>query len=112
MVNMVNKVFHKSLTAERWQTLSLNEQMGNIGSEVGRALKAQTLEAKRLAGYRALELFDLTLADKRWYGRGSELARAREVFCDFLFGDNEYNSSAENLERYFMQFALAARLGR
>jgi hypothetical protein len=28
---------HKALTAERWHTMTLFEQLGNIGSEVGRA---------------------------------------------------------------------------
>lgn len=32
---------HKSLVAGRWQELSLVEQMGNIGSEVGRTLNAK-----------------------------------------------------------------------
>lgn len=103
---------HKSLAEGGWQKLNLNEQLGNIGSEVGRSIKAKTLTDRRAAGYRALELFDMTLADKRWYGRGSELARAREIICDFLFGANTYNSSPESLERYFMQFAMAARLKR
>lgn len=105
-------IFHKSLTAGKWQRLTLNQQLGNIGSEVGRAIKAKTAADKTAAGYRALELLDMTLQDKRWHGRGSEIARAREVTCDFLFGDNVYNSTPQNLERYFMQFALAARLDR
>lgn len=103
---------HNSLVDGRWQTFTLAEQLGNIGSEVGRAIKAKNVEDKQAAGYRALELFDLTLADKRWYGRGSEIARAREVICDYIFGDNEYNSQGQDLEKYFMQFALAARLNR
>ncbi len=103
---------HKSLAEGGWQKLNIYEQLGNIGSEVGRAIKAKTPADKQAAGYRALELFDMTLADKRWYGRGSELARAREIVCDFLFGANIYNSNAESLERYFTQFALAARLNR
>ena len=103
---------HASLANGRWQTLSLPEQLGNIGSEVGRAIRARSSDDKQAAGYRALELFDFTLADKRWYGRGTELARAREVVCDYLFGDNEYHSSPDNLEKYFMNFALATRLNK
>lgn len=103
---------HTSLASGRWQKLNLNEQLGNIGSEVGRALRAKTAIDKRSATLRALELFDLTLADRRWYGRGSEVSRAREVFCDYLFGNNIYHTVPENLERYFMQFAVAARSQR
>lgn len=103
---------HSSLAAGRWQTLTLFEQLGNIGSEVGRAVHTRDEDQKTAAGYRALELFDLTLADQRWHHRGNELARAREVICDFLFGDNVYRSTAQSLENYFMQFALAARRNR
>lgn len=100
---------HASLAGGKWQNLNLYEQLGNIGSEVGRAISSEDVNDKQAAGYRALELFDMTLADRRWYGRGSELARAREVVCDYLFGNNDYCSNAADLERYFMNFALAAR---
>ena len=103
---------HTSLASGRWQKLDLSEQLGNIGSEVGRALQAKTVADKRSAALRALELFDMTLADKRWYGRGSEVSRAREVFCDYLFGNNIYHTVPESLERYFMQFAMAVRAQR
>jgi hypothetical protein len=91
------------------------EQLGNIGSEVGRASRAKALgNEQRLAGAldRALELFDLTLADPRWRGRLKEIARACEVVCDVLVGDNEYGSTAESLDAYFLPFAMAARRGR
>jgi hypothetical protein len=52
------------------------------------------------------------LADPRWRGRLREIARAREVVCDFLVGDNAYGSTAESLDRYFLPFATAARRGR
>jgi hypothetical protein len=61
---------------------------------------------------RALELFDLTLADRRWHGRLKEIARARGIVCDFLVGDNEFGSTAESLDRYFVPFAMAARRDR
>ena len=59
---------------------------------------------------RALELFDLTLEDPRWQGRRWEIARAREVFVDAVFGGKEYKSSLEDLMPYFDQFAYAVRL--
>ena len=102
---------HKELALGRWHTLSLAEQLGNIGSEVGRAWRAQGQDEVRFRGAvdRALELFDLTLADPRWRGRLREIGRAYEVFCDAVLGGTEYGSSLADLERYFMQFALAAR---
>jgi hypothetical protein len=107
---------HRELAAGRWATLSLAEQLGNVGSDVGRAIRARaTGDADRFghALDRALELLDLTLEDERWRGpRRREIARAREVVCDYLVGPNLYGSTDESLEAWFMAFAMAARAGR
>jgi len=105
---------HRDLAAGRWFEMTLMEQLANVGSEVGRAIRAK--EAGNVTRFdaaleRGLELFDLTLADDRWRGRRREIARAREIVCDFLVGDNAYGSSAEWLDGYFLQFAVAARRG-
>lgn len=110
-------MFHQELAQGRWHTFTLEEQMGNIGTEVGRAIKWKAQgDSERMWGAleRGLELFDLTADDPRWRegGRLRELLRAREVVCDFLAGDNEYSSTAESLDKYFLAFALAARKGR
>jgi len=102
---------HDSLASGRWQTLSLPEQLGNIGSEVHRARIAEQKNQNRFiaARDRALELFDLTLADPRWHGRLREIARAREVFCDAAEGGKQYQTTLAELEPYFDRFALAVR---
>src|SRR6478609_8678401 len=105
-------LFHADLAAGRWQRMPLVEQLANIGGEVARAARAKQAGNEtrfEAALRRCLELFDLTLADERWRGRRREVARAREVVCDFLVGDNEFGSSAESLDRYFLPFAVAAR---
>jgi hypothetical protein len=107
----VTAAAHPRLAAGQWFELTLAEQLGNIGSEVGRALRASgrgDLDRSRHALDRALELFDLTLADQRWATRRKEIARTREVVCDFLVGDNEIGSSADSLDAYFLAFAVAA----
>lgn len=113
---MAEQVLHANLAAGRWQTLALDEQLGNIGSDVGRAIRAKAQsDDVRLQGAldRALELFDLTMIDERWRGpRRREIARAREVVCDFLVGDNDYASTGESLDAYFFAFAMAARRDR
>ena len=106
----MTNIQHQILTNGRWHTLTLCQQLGNVGSEVGRAIHAKTDVEKIAATFRALELLDLTLADQRWHGRGTEIARAREVVCDYLVGDNEFESTDASLEQYFAHFALAARL--
>jgi hypothetical protein len=105
---------HKELAAGGWQKLSLKEQIGNIGSEVSRAAKWQNKNDELFIGAveRALELFDLTLGDPRWNGRLREIARAREVFCDAVYGGKLYKSSFDDLQKYFDQFALAAGITR
>ncbi|MFH1162003.1 MAG: hypothetical protein V1696_01875 [Candidatus Jorgensenbacteria bacterium] len=102
---------HKELAAGRWYTFTFAEQLGNIGSEVLRASRQKDKDEKsfRRAVERALELFDLTLSDPRWKGRRREVARAREVFCDAIYGGALYKSSLNDLVRYFDNFAFAAR---
>ncbi|MBS3909366.1 MAG: hypothetical protein KGZ93_07030 [Actinobacteria bacterium] len=105
---------HSDLAQGNWRKLSLAEQLGNIGSEVNRAFRFQNKDQQLLenAFDRALELFDLTISDPRWRHRLKEITRAREVFCDAILGGNKYNSSPEDLNRYFYYFALAARLSK
>jgi hypothetical protein len=106
-------VQHRDL-AGRWFEMSLAEQMGNIGSEVSRAArwKERNPDLAQGALYRALELIDLTLDDPRVrqsVARLREIARTREVLVDFFAGDNGYGSTASSLQKYFDQFAMAAR---
>lgn len=108
-------VFHAELAAGRWRGLSLLEQMANIGSEVERAIRGREQgkpERALRAAYRTLELFDLSLDDPKLHGRLREIARAREVFADFFFGENTAHSTEEWWRKYFLEFAVAARKGR
>lgn len=104
---------HKNLAQGKWLTMSLNEQLGNVGSEIGRAAnwkKKGDSEHMKHALERGLELLDITIADDRWAGsRRKELCRVREVVKDTFYGDNEYKDTPEALEKYFYQYALAAR---
>ena len=90
--------------------MSLLDQLGNIGSEVGRAAKWQGKDKNRfyIAVEKALELFDLTLRDKRRFGKLHEIIIAKEVFADAVLGGHEYKSFLPDLERYFMPFAMLA----
>ncbi|MDP3956811.1 MAG: hypothetical protein Q8P97_02340 [bacterium] len=107
----MRNIIHKDLAAGRWFKLSLMEQLGNIGSEVSRAANWQGKDEKIFQGAveRGFELFDLTLEDPRWRGRLREIGRAREVFCDAVFGGKEYGSKLGDLKNYFLPFAYAAR---
>lgn len=103
---------HQTLAEGRWGQFSLVEQLANIGSEVGRAARWQNKNAQsyEMASRRALELLDMTMRDSRWRGRLKEISRAREIFCDAFLGSGIYKTTLPDLERYFSQFAVVARL--
>lgn len=93
-----------------WADMTVFEQMGNIGSEVGRAIKAKRNGddvAMTGAFKRGLDLIDYTAElwakSKPW--RTRELLRARELFAETITTDHE----DPGIENYFFQFALAAR---
>ena len=105
---------HKNLAAGGWGKLSLMEQMGNVGSEIQRAINWRDKDKKLYQGgiNRARELLDLTIADPRWRDRLKEIVRVREFLSDAVLGGKEYKTSLEDLNKYFFQFALAARIHR
>jgi len=105
---------HAGLAAGKWNTMSLVEQLGNVGSEVGRVSRWQKKDpqACEKAFSRALELLDLTIQDPRWEGRRKELTRVREFLCDAMLGGSVYGSDFVDLDRYFYHFAVAARANR
>ena len=104
---------HADLAAGRWESLTLVEQLANVGSEVDRAIKAHEAgraDRRDAAVDRGLELFDLTAADQRWRGpRRREVLRARDEFCALFWGEHAQAGSAASLSRYFLHFAVAAR---
>ncbi len=98
---------------ERWAQLSIFEQMGNIGAEVGRAVNATRAgKDKRAQGAidRAVDLLDATIEVLVAQGspRVKEVLRAREEFLR-LFFDGTFEEDADNIVRYFNLFAIAAR---
>ncbi len=95
-----------------WHSLTLAEQLGNIGSEVSRAHQWQQhnqSERSKQALSRALELSDKTITDQRWAGRTKELIRMREVLAANLAESRESGATLPELETYFLNFALSAR---
>lgn len=104
---------HTSLAEGRWQQFSLAQQLGHVGSEVSRARKAVGDEQRYWsAATRAFELLDLTINDPRWRLRLPELLRVREVFADAILGGSEYNSSLEDVDKYFFNFAKVSQSER
>ena len=106
------KFQHKELAAGRWAQMSLADQMLNIGSEVSRANRWRSKgneEQCLRAADRALELTSLTIdAHKDRAGLG-ELCRLYEVLADFYYGDNQYETEASSLQKYFDSFYYASQ---
>ena len=102
-----------SIDREKWGRLTLCEQMGNIGAEVGRAIKAhrkEKPERTEAAIDRALDLFAATVEGlvAQRSPRTKEILRARDEFLR-LFYDGTFDTDADAIERYFTQFAVAAQ---
>lgn len=98
---------------QRWAQMSIYEQMGNISSEVGRAINATRAgKEKRAQGAidRAVDLLDATVEVliQQKSPRVKEVLRARDEFLR-LFYDGTFDEDADNIARYFNLFAIAAR---
>ena len=65
-----------------------------------------------MAFFRALELLDLTIANKKNKERLKELVRLREVLADYFVFDNTYQSSDKQWEKYFYAFNYKCSLQR
>jgi hypothetical protein len=98
----------------RWAKLTFEEQMGNIGAEVGRAIIAHrngNAVSETRAIDCAIDLFSATvevLINTKYSYRLKEVLRARDEFLR-LFFDGTFDIDAENIDRYFMYFAYTAR---
>ena len=104
---------HSDLASGRWHTMTLAQQLGNVGSEYERALRGKerkdTVQFEN-AFARMLELLDLTITDPRWKNhRLRELVRLREVACEELDDDKESWKGSANLRNYFLYFGILAR---
>lgn len=107
-------VYHEKLQ-QRWKSLSLLEQLANVGSEVERAInwrKKGNMQYSNTAFERALELLDYTTDGMDNFYRLRELKRTRELLVDYFAGKNIYNSSEESIRNYFYGFNYAVSLSR
>ena len=104
----------EQMPKEKWEKLTFIEQMANIGSEVGRALKWRDKDKASFQAFfdYASELLWLTTnwAHKNDSSRLEELIWVRSALEDFFAGENQYQTSAKFWEDYFLAFGIAARL--
>lgn len=107
----MNITYHHGLTLNDWASHDIFYQMANVGSEIFRTIswREKKLDFSRKAFERALELLDLTIADKKNINRLAELLRLRETLVDYFLFNNIYKSTDKQWESYFFSFNLAAR---
>ena len=108
----MGNIQHKKQSQGEWQKKTFLEQMANIGSEVYRAINWRNKgneEYAQLAFDRSLELFDLSKESKLTYSQYKELLRMREIWVDYFKYDNEYNSTEEGINKYFMYITIASK---
>lgn len=102
---------------KRWSAMTIFEQMGNIYSEVGRSIIAKQRNNQEDCNYaviRALDLFDATVDDlvRQKSPRTKEVLRAKDQYLHAIYDQNAGHDACINIDRYFMQYAIAARLHR
>lgn len=104
-------MYHPTIPQEKWNALSTIEQMANIGSEVSRAInwKNRDKTTMQMAVYRALELLALSVEDKKNNMGLKEILRVQECIADYFLGDNVYKFTDEWWQKYFLEYAIAAR---
>lgn len=104
-----------SIDTDRWGNFTIFDQMGNIYSEVGRSFSAKSRGDKRAAEsamIRCLDLFDTTvenlIAAKSI--KAKEVLRAKEQYLELFNKKKIDKNEMLSLDKYFLHFALAARL--
>ena len=106
-----------TISQEKWAKLDIFDQMGNIYSEVGRSFKTRGEPNSRdhtEAVTRAIDLFDATIQTltEAKSPKLKEVLRSKEEFLNTVTDTNADQKRIQSLDRYFLQFAIAARLHR
>ena len=99
------------INIERWHAYSFYVQMGNIASELSRAVnfdKKGDSTHMTASLLRLLELIDTTIRDPKNRRRLRELCRFKEVVADWYAGTCVYSIPRKTLRQYAMDFALLA----
>ena len=108
--------YHKNLASVKWHKMSFLKQMANIGSEVSRAYSWKNegdREEMLNSFYRALELLDLSINDKKNQRHLSEILCLREVLSAQFWSSNSDSHLIKIdpllIKNYFLPFAIASR---
>ena len=92
---------------EKWFSMTIGEQISNIGSEVIRADKWKARgDTKRMRGFynAAIRFLRLSIIDPKNSAVVSELNLCIDELADYFIGDNIWQTSSETLRRYYNAF--------
>lgn len=107
----MNKPFHINLSEGRWQTMTIVDQLANVGSEFERSWNWRSKNKMDLANSafeRMHELMQLTLSDARWQShRIKELKSLNNALQTEWESQRKY--APEDLRKYFITFAIWSR---
>ena len=88
----------------RWFTLTLAQQMVNIGNEVKRAMRFNDRDDKRdMFLDKAIKYIHLSMLDPKNAKVIPELSIGEKVLSDYM-GENSLNCSREQILRYYESF--------
>jgi len=94
----------------RWYEMSVGEQISNIGSEVGRAIRYKNKGDDQKASNfcnKAIEFFEIIKKDPKNVYRQGEFSFCIEELKDYFLGDNYYGTTDEMLIKYYDAFLSA-----
>lgn len=93
-----------SILSEKWFTLSLVQQMINIGNEVKRGLRFEADPDKKVMFFeKAIQYTQLTMEDCKNAHVLPELLISKEVLEDY-FGEHSLACSGEQISRYYQAY--------
>lgn len=105
-------MYHQELADGKRHQMSIMEQLWNVWSEVSRSLSSyqnNNLTRFQPAFERMLELFSLSLSDKRRdYPKRKEIARLKEYILDYFVWDKQYWQTPENIMKDFNYYGIVA----
>lgn len=102
----------KAMDADRWRTLTLPQQLGNVASEFARFrhwFERGDDKHGEQAYERLGEIVRLTVEDPRWTSRRRELSQLLAVIRHLGGDQPELEVSFDEVEGFLMPFVVLAR---
>ena len=103
----MDSIVNNEQVKQHWFSLSIGEQISNIGSEVLRADKwKQRGNIKHMRGFynAAISFLRLSIMDPKNASIVSELNLCIDELADYFIGNNTWQTSTETLKHYYNAF--------